>query len=214
MKFARKNKNDLIEIVDIETGNVVKIQSTYKEVKDDACTQVKTDIGLVLVEKGLNVDNVPRCSFIQFSPNLMDIICQKIAEGDSLTNICNEPDMPGYNTLSRWRREHPKVAEMIQHARRDRAENHYTRVLEEADGADEDNVQANKLRVTAYQWAAGVDNPEVFGAKTKISGDKDAPVQFIIDTGIRNASDYHKDESQKDVTPQEISTKDSDGSTA
>jgi len=215
--FARKNSNNLIELVDIKTGEVVKIQSTYQDVPDTNCTEVDTGKGLVLVEKGLSLNNVPRNRFVPYSPILIDIICQRIAEGETLTQICKDDDMPGYSTLSRWRREHSEVGELIGHARIDRAEGRYTRALQEADSADEDNVQANKLRFTAYQWAASVDNPEMYSPRTKVSGDKNAPVVIEIDTGIRNASDYHKDESiqTKDVTPGpeqlEESSRDSDG---
>ena len=61
---------------------------------------------------------------------------------------------------------------------------------------------APKEKISALQWAAEKGNAERFGTKTKIVGDKNAPVVFVIDTGIRRRGDEGFIESgEKDVTP-------------
>jgi len=50
----------------------------------------------------------------QYSPEIGDHICARIAAGESGAGICREPDMPSKPTLHRWLRRHPEFAR--QHA--------------------------------------------------------------------------------------------------
>ena len=55
---------------------------------------------------------------------------------------------------------------------------------EDARGDSSEEVAAQRLKVDTYKWAAEVNNPEVFGKKTKIEGTT-APTVIVIETGIR-----------------------------
>lgn len=135
-----------------------------------------------------------------FSPLIIDLICQKITEGGSLTSVCTQAGMPTYNVLCGWRRAHPWIDERLEQARRDRAEYLRDQALEEALVADEDNSLAQKLKHDALKWAAGVDH-ERYNPKAKIDAVVSAPTQIIVHTGIsREVQDAR--EPTREILPQ------------
>lgn len=58
-------------------------------------------------------------------------------------------------------------------------------VAEEVKGESSEEVAAARLKVDAYKWAAGVNNPDVHGSKTKVVG-TGAPTVILIDTGFKD----------------------------
>ena len=119
-----------------------------------------------------------------YNPAIVDIICSRIVEGQSLTDICRQPDIPSYVTLCRWRRQHPYINEMLEQARRDRAEAMRDKALSEALAADEDNVAAQRLKTDVLKWAASVDDPAKYSPKTKVDATVAVATKILIDTGI------------------------------
>lgn len=119
-----------------------------------------------------------------FSPLLLDLICQQIAEGASLTRICKNPNMPSYAVLCAWKRKYPEIEARIEDARRDRAEFLRDEALEKADEAtDKNDTPAATLKFEARKWAAGVDNAK-YSPKSKVEATLNAPTQIIVHTGI------------------------------
>ena len=125
----------------------------------------------------------------KYSLPFAEIICQKIREGNSYTKITKMQGFPSASVLVRWRVQHPEFQTMLEEARKDRAEFHHDEILDIAEEAhkveDPRMIQAYKLQVDALKWSAERNNPERYGNQVKISGDKDNPITFFIDTGIR-----------------------------
>ena len=119
-------------------------------------------------------------------------------EGCSLLSISKKPGFPSYATMSDWKVKHPSFRLGLEQLRKFRGQHFEEKAVELAEEAKEYNVASSKLKVDTYKWAAEVSDPEVYGKKTKLIGDPNAPVSFIIDTGISRASD------QKEAPPIEI----------
>lgn len=185
--FARRNARGLIELVDMNNGRILCVQATDKDLlatKWENLTCIHTPEGPVWIEKCINFDIVPTLSNQPYSKMLGDLLAQGIVEGKSLVTACIDLNLE-YSTVMRWKRTHEEFAEQLKEARRDRAEAFHDEVLETA------RTQARtKDKIAALQWAAEKGNPEIYGNKTKIVGDKDAPIQFVLATGIN-----------RDVTP-------------
>lgn len=187
--FARVNDDGLIEIVDEITGEVVALQESLTDIfklKPDRLAEHQLADGrTVLLEKGLSLDKVAVRQGYAYSSVIADIICQRIAEGESITKICKDPNMPNYTQLTRWRRIHSDFDEAVVMAMKDRG--HYLRD-KVVDITDEDlgknEVPGARLRADIYKWAAEKDNPDTFGSKTKVVGDENAPLRLIIETGV------------------------------
>lgn len=187
------NDKGLIETVNIYTGETVAIQSTKDDIlkaKQERMSQVQMPDGsLIWLENGVNIDNLAPRKRWTYSSIIIDLICTKLLEGKPLSQICKEPGMPPYYILSSWRRKYDEVDQRIKDARMDYAEILREQVLEEAMAADEDSVQTAKVRMDALKWAAGVDNPERYGNKSKVAVEGSMAMQLLVDTGIRRPED-------------------------
>lgn len=186
--FSEK-RGDMIHIIDSLTGNTVVL---YTDSRTAHVPTTFVEAGLpsgvtVWTQTGVNPIAAMRKEIV-YNPVTIDLICQKIAEGGSLTRICQEDGMPSYNTLCRWRRMHPQIDEQLMLARRDRAE--FLRdsaMLEAATAEGRDPISGAQLRVDTFKWAAGVDDGK-YSPKAKVEATITTPTQIIVHTGIDRAT--------------------------
>lgn len=123
---------------------------------------------------------------IEFSPFIIDVICQKIVEGpvSSLSKICKMPGMPSYTSLMKWRRANPWIDEQLEKARYDRAEVLRDEALDHAmEATNKDNAPAAGLKYEAKRWAAGIDNTK-YSPKSKVDVAISQPTIIQVVTGI------------------------------
>lgn len=180
--FSEK-RGKLIHIISSLTGQSVAIfpeatptPQTLEPHTLENGTVVYTPMGAPLVSGGYRE--------ITHNPVIIDLICQRISEGESLTDICKDPSMPTYPTLMRWRRKHDYIEKALHEARIDRAEGLRDKALKEADKAEsKDPIGAHALRVDTLKWAAGVDSPR-FSPKAKVEATIQAPTVIQVVTGI------------------------------
>lgn len=116
----------------------------------------------------------------EFSQDTADLICLRLAEGESLRSICNDDDMPCKATVMRWLRSWPEFRDQYTRAREDQADTLFDEVLDIADESSNDTiidpetghertnyevVARAKLRIDARKWMAGKLRPKVYGDK-------------------------------------------------
>jgi hypothetical protein len=105
---------------------------------------------------------------IVYSDELAREICERVAEGGKLAEICAEPGMPAKSTFHRWLARHPELMEMYSRARRARA---FLRA-DEIDAitakvlAGEIDPNAGRVAIQAHQWLASREDPKGFGEQT------------------------------------------------
>lgn len=208
--FTFLNKETgLLETRHAITGDLLAIQSTYEPmlVKGSRAATVVVNGKELLVEPGISADRVNhtgRPTQWVYSTLVGETIAQLIAEGGTLTGVCGTRGIPPYTIVASWRKKNSSFDEMIKQAFIDRSEWHRDRALKLAEEADEDDVQSSKLKVDTHKWAAGVDNSNRFGTKTKVEGEVKHS-HFMIDTGIRRPEDsgYLRDETRlvHDIKP-------------
>ena len=108
-----------------------------------------------------------------YTPELAGIICQRVAEGESLANIAREPAMPSYPTVMEWLKSNDDFAGMYRQARQDQADTLADEILTIADSvkdagpADSAKVNAARLRVDARKWVAAKLKPKVYGDRVE-----------------------------------------------
>lgn len=115
----------------------------------------------------------------EFSPEIANEICERIAKGESLRRILSsERDdwMPGQTTVFRWLAENEEFRKQYAHAREIQAETLADEILEIADApnvttnpetgeAEVRDAQRDRLRVDARKWLAGKLAPKKYGDK-------------------------------------------------
>ena len=183
--FAEK-RGDRVHIVDSLTGNTHVLFTDAQDGKQPtkfleyvAPNGVKT-----WIEEGVELAVTGGRMVVAFSPQIISIICQKIAEGAAITEICKEEGMPRYAQLRLWARQHPWIDKEFDQARRDRAETMRDKALTTAETAvAKDPGFAASLKIDTYKWAAGVDH-EKYNPKTKVEATLNTPTQIVVFTGI------------------------------
>lgn len=118
----------------------------------------------------------------EFTQEMADAICERIADGQSLRAICLDDGMPSKSTVFKWLGQQEAFADQYARAREAQADALFDEVLDIADEDclivlrddggepvkaefDSTAVQRNKLRVDARKWMAGKLRPKVYGDK-------------------------------------------------
>lgn len=129
----------------------------------------------------------------KYSKKLADEICERMARGESVNQICKDNHMPSDATVYCWAKNYKDFGEAFKEAKDNRAHVLVDQILEIADNSINDymeniqgitvisheNIQRSKLRVDARKWVASKMLPRVYGDKTTLVGsDEDAPIQI------------------------------------
>jgi transposase-like protein len=122
-----------------------------------------------------------------YSDELADTFCQRIAEGRSVLSVCADLDMPAQDTIYRWRREKPEFSEKLAQARDERLEAYAdrmmalgTRVVEEA----EFDPQRCNAAVNAIDKAARLQAPK---QRVELTGRNGGPIETADMTEVEKA---------------------------
>jgi len=135
-------------------------------------------------------------------------VCDYITEGKTIADIGKLKSMPSKKTIYYWRRNYPEFKKASDAAREDRAEYFADKVVEVADGlTTKSKAPVAKVKIEAYRWRAGVDNPKQYGRANTSSGEV-GPTTIIINTGIpmREVIDVESDGNSDGLQATEAST--------
>lgn len=116
------------------------------------------------------------------SDDLADIICDRLASGESLRQICSDEGMPARSTVLVWLKKDENFRAKCAYAREAQAE----AMLE--DMADIENdlrsgaVSADVARVllSSKQWRACKQAPKKYGDKITLGGDPTNPIATML----------------------------------
>lgn len=197
--FVRLNASGLLEVISEETGEVISVQRSIKDLMTDKNASLKKftlpDGTQVFYEDGVNVDQIQNGNLkYKLDPVVAGVICQKIAEGYPITKL-HEHGLPPYTIICKWRAINPDFNRMVEIAINDRGHVFADKAVEASDQAKtKDEAMVQRLKTDTYKWMAEKSSPDQYGNKTQVRGDKTSPLQLIIDTGVPAQQD-------RDVTP-------------
>lgn len=127
-----------------------------------------------------------------YTETITDLICERLANGESLNMICKGDDMPAQSTVFKWLSEKKEFSEKYARARESQADVLFDEILAIADSQEgdvyikdgveftnHDVINRARLRVDARKWMAGKLRPKVYGDKLQHTGaDGEGPVQI------------------------------------
>lgn len=129
-----------------------------------------------------------------YTQELVDEICERIIEGESLRAICKSDNMPNTSTVLRWLDKYETFRLQYTRAKEEQAEKFADEIVQIADDGlndtyvdengkqrtDQDVIARSRLRVEARKWVAAKLKPKKYGEKvqTEVSGADGAP--FVI----------------------------------
>lgn len=106
-----------------------------------------------------------------YTDELAKEICNRIADGESLSTICRNDDMPSRETVYAWLKESSQFSDRYARARELQADYFVDEIIEIADNANAKSsveVQKAKLRIDTRKWAAEKLNSKAYGAKVEV----------------------------------------------
>lgn len=138
----------------------------------------------------------------KYSEELASAICHRMAEGESLREICRSDDMPDRTTVMRWAVERPEFHDQYARAIDLRADHWADEILEISDDGSNDyqqrqnadgttyetinheHVQRSKLRVDSRKWLMSKLASKRYGDRVtqEITG-KDGGAIEVADVG-------------------------------
>ena len=132
---------------------------------------------------------------------LFDRICDRIADGESLRDICKGEDMPNKGKFFYWLANDKALADQYAKAKEAQAEFMADEIMNIADDGTNDWIEQrgddgaikayrlngeavarSRLRVDARKWVAAKLLPKKYGEKVDVahSGPDGGPVEFVI----------------------------------
>ncbi len=105
-----------------------------------------------------------------YTKDMADKICEKIANGRSLRSICAEDGVPPLKTIYRWLEANEEFRHQYARAREKQADYFVEEIIEIADSAVAESaaVSKAKLQIDARKWAASKIAPKKYGDKTEL----------------------------------------------
>ena len=123
----------------------------------------------------------------KYTQELADIICERLASGESMRSVSRDNEMPAMSTLFKWIREDPEFSAQYDKAKLESADALVEDMLDIADNQVEQpliveglplqvdgkivmvkdavSVQHARLRVDTRKWAASKLKPKKYGDK-------------------------------------------------
>ena len=109
-------------------------------------------------------------SWTEFSQDAADLICERLAKGESLRTICgaerDETRLPSQTTVYKWLRTLPDFTQQYALARENQGDSYADRAVDEALTATD--AALGRLKMDALKWAAGKLAPKKYGDKLDI----------------------------------------------
>lgn len=120
-----------------------------------------------------------------YTQEIADVICERLANGESLRRICRDDDMPEMRTVMRWLNAREEFCQQYARARELQAECIFDEMAEIADDGTNDwmasnapdcegyklngeHVSRSKLRIDARKWMLAKMAPRKYGDKQQV----------------------------------------------
>lgn len=123
-----------------------------------------------------------------FTQEVADTICERLADGESLRDICQDEDMPNRATVFRWLGKSKEFSDQYARAREEQADALFDEILSIADDGRNDwmerhnndgeaigwrengeAMRRSQLRVDARKWMAGKLRPKKYSDKLDLN---------------------------------------------
>lgn len=105
-----------------------------------------------------------------YSPELADLICARLADGKSLRRLCLPEDMPDRESVRQWLIKYPEFSAKYAQAREDQAEFHHDE-MDEIEGDVRSGLlspQAGNVILGNKRWRMEKLKPKAYGQKLEL----------------------------------------------
>lgn len=124
---------------------------------------------------------------------ILDFICQRIVDGESLRQICKDPTLPNRDTIYSWLQRDKVFSDQYAQARMIQADQFFDEMDEIVRQPMQNMIQIQqaRLQIDTMKWRLSKMLPKAYGDKidvTPLSEQKDqsVTVQFVNSTNIQD----------------------------
>lgn len=131
------------------------------------------------------------------TPKVAEVILERMANGETLTEICRSEGMPGWSTVFRTADADPQFRDGLARAREAQAHRWAQEIVEIADDGTNDftvrmtergeevtvnheHISRSKLRVDTRKWLLSKALPKLYGDHADAPGTADNPLTLLI----------------------------------
>ncbi|MDK2957825.1 MAG: hypothetical protein PWQ57_3323 [Desulfovibrionales bacterium] len=125
----------------------------------------------------------------RYTPQLARSLCARIANGESLSKVCEDPAMPCRATVYRWLEKKETFRRLFNQSVMLRTDGIFDDFYEKIQSTTEDNAQARRVQLEALKWYLGRMNPTKYGDRQHMEvKDSDGVPVMSISIGRGNVS--------------------------
>lgn len=131
-----------------------------------------------------------------YTEELAEEICDRLAEGESLVEICADPEMPHRRTVLRWMEKDLQFATKIARVREGAQAEYTVDDIQRIERSVESGLippDAARVIIAAKQWRAGKLAPKKYGDKTLVETNAVVKVEHTRKLDISTLSDLELD---------------------
>jgi hypothetical protein len=158
----------LHEMIDLLTGKLIACEKKCEGPWDFGnLMEVEIDGRVVFVPHGVDYSKALSRSRVHFSMEILQLMCNEIASGKSLSQVCSQKHFPSHSLLAQWRRLYPEVDAALEQAyamRGEIARDEVQRLIE-APSSSKSELEDKKVAIDGWKWLASRDAPKRFGSK-------------------------------------------------
>ncbi len=115
-----------------------------------------------------------------YTPEQAQAICEELASGKSLRQICSEDGFPTVQCVMKWLAQQPAFVEQYARAREQQTETWANEINDIADAATPEDFQVAKLRVDTRKWLLSKLAPKKYGDRLDVTGAVGLNIERII----------------------------------
>ena len=120
------------------------------------------------------------------TPEIVERICERLAQGESLTDLCADPAMPSMRSVHTWLRNDPALAQAYMLARQVQADRLFDEVRQVARAATPQTLGVARLTFDVLRWQAARLWPRRYGYYAAEDLDPAAPPQAPAEPKPKN----------------------------
>ncbi len=115
-----------------------------------------------------------------YTESTADEICDRVAAGDLITDICEEEGFPSYKTFRKWRAERSEFSQRIARAREDQQDYYSDRIMRLNMSMDAANWQFVNAQIRNIQWLMGKLNAKYGDKLAHTNPSGDGPMELVV----------------------------------
>jgi hypothetical protein len=124
---------------------------------------------------------------VRYTDEMAGRICERLAEGKTLTSICKSAGMPSEAAVRKWALDGGEFAEKYTRAREIGYHKMADDIIDIADHRDERTVNRDRLRIDTRKWLLSKALPKIYGDKRVVDVDVEVNgnIRYMSDDELR-----------------------------